>query len=333
MTFVDITGRAYQPSGGSNDISNYMKTSLAHASFVDETGDILKGNIDMANHKIINIANPINAQDASTKSYVDSQDAETRTMLVNDFISRGNNFKELQTFWKGIDLKNTKITNLSTPTLSTDAATKSYVDAQRAEAMAYANSHNKEIINSLNKQFENGINMENKKVYNLANPTEPKDAVNKEYADNKLHESKLNLDHSLRTTMVNVDATINQKLLEESTKINKHMEGKIDKDRNINMNGNRITNLGIVEEGLDVVNKMYVDLEISKIHATISSDRQHVESLFATREAKGNASVKALEMIPSKLIYTEYYFNENGAKVVFKENETIYNKLRGNIIS
>src|SRR5438093_12933720 len=38
-------------------------------------------------------------------------------------------------------------------------------------------------------------------------------------------------------------------------------------------------------------------------------------------------------MIPSKLIYTENYFNENGAKVVFKENETIYNKLRGNIIS
>src|SRR5438093_10275299 len=38
-------------------------------------------------------------------------------------------------------------------------------------------------------------------------------------------------------------------------------------------------------------------------------------------------------MIPSKLIYTENYFNENGAKVVFKENETIFNKLRGNIIS
>src|SRR5438093_6955207 len=175
MTFVDITGRAYQPSGGSNDISNYMKTSLAHASFVDETGDILKGNIDMANHKIINIANPINAQDASTKSYVDSQDAETRTMLVNDFISRGNNFKELQTFWKGIDLKNTKITNLLTPTLPTDAATKSYVDA-----------HTQEIVQVLNKQFENGIDMANKQVFIVANPTNLKYAANKEYVDHGL---------------------------------------------------------------------------------------------------------------------------------------------------
>src|SRR5438093_13521918 len=98
---VDIIGRAYQPSGGSNDLSNYMKTSLAHASFVDETGDILKGDIDMSNHKIMNIANHINAQDGANKQYVDaqmleatayaySQYAETKTVLVNEFVAKGN---------------------------------------------------------------------------------------------------------------------------------------------------------------------------------------------------------------------------------------------------
>ena len=95
---VDIIGRAYQPSGGSNDLSKYMKTSLAHASFVDETGDILKGDIDMSNHKIMNIANPINAQDVANKQYVDAQDAETKTLLVNEFSSKENNFKELLAF-------------------------------------------------------------------------------------------------------------------------------------------------------------------------------------------------------------------------------------------
>ena len=74
----------------------------------------------MANHKIVNIAMPMNSQDVANKQYVDAQDAATRTLLINDFVSRRNNFKELQTFWKGLDLKNTKISNLSEPTLPSD---------------------------------------------------------------------------------------------------------------------------------------------------------------------------------------------------------------------
>jgi len=131
---VDITGGAYQPSG-SNDLSNCMTASLAHASFVDESGDILKGDIDMSNHKIINIANPKNSQDVASKAYVDAQNAETKTLLVNDFVSRENNFKELQSFWKGIDLRNTKISNLSTPTLPTDGVNLEYVNKSEAKLM------------------------------------------------------------------------------------------------------------------------------------------------------------------------------------------------------
>src|SRR5438093_2854089 len=80
----------------------------------------------------------------------------------------------------GIDLKKTKITNLLAPTLPTDAATKSYVDA-----------HTQDIVQVLNKQFENGIDMGNKKVFNVANPTTPKDAATKEYIDGTIYMNRL----------------------------------------------------------------------------------------------------------------------------------------------
>ena len=60
------------------------------------------------------------SREISSKAYVDAQNAETKSLLVNDFVSRGNNFKELQSFWKGIDLRNTKISNLSEPTLPSE---------------------------------------------------------------------------------------------------------------------------------------------------------------------------------------------------------------------
>src|SRR5438093_7343982 len=111
-----------------------MTSYLAHASFVNETEDILRGDIDMSNHKIVNIANPTHLQDVASKAYVDAQDAATKTLFVNDFVTtKRNNFKELQSFWNGMDLKNTKITNLAAPTLPTDAANKEYVDAHTKE--------------------------------------------------------------------------------------------------------------------------------------------------------------------------------------------------------
>jgi len=103
-------------------------------------------NVDLNNHKIINLLDPTLAQDGATKNYVD-----TRTIPISQlagYVSssatylRGDgvwaNFNSAVTALRldqfaiptnNIDLNNNKIINLATPTLATDAANKSYVDS------------------------------------------------------------------------------------------------------------------------------------------------------------------------------------------------------------
>jgi len=103
-------------------------------------------NVNLNNHKIINLLDPTLAQDGATKNYVD-----TRTIPISQlagYVSssatylRGDgvwaNFNSAVTALRldqfaiptnNIDLNNNKIINLATPTLATDAANKSYVDS------------------------------------------------------------------------------------------------------------------------------------------------------------------------------------------------------------
>lgn len=88
---------------------------------------VLTDNPDAGGNRITNLGAPTNNTDAVTKNYVDAQNA------LDLDIDPSN---ELQTFSqvlaKGNDAGAQKITNLGTPTAASDAATKSYVDAQNA---------------------------------------------------------------------------------------------------------------------------------------------------------------------------------------------------------
>lgn len=103
-------------------------------------------NVSLNNHKIINLLDPTLAQDGATKNYVD-----TRTIPISQlagYVSstatylRGDgtwaNFNSAATALRldqfavptsSLSLNSQKITNLATPTLSTDATTKAYVDS------------------------------------------------------------------------------------------------------------------------------------------------------------------------------------------------------------
>jgi len=103
-------------------------------------------NVNLNNHKIINLLDPTLAQDATTKNYVDTRTipisqlagyvSSTATYLRGDGIWA--NFNSAATALRldqfaiptaNIDLNNNKIINLATPTLATDSATKGYVDS------------------------------------------------------------------------------------------------------------------------------------------------------------------------------------------------------------
>ena len=77
------------------------------------------GDIDMQSHKITNLATPTSNNDATTKSYVDTQVSSSAITKLS--LTGG-------TMLGNINMDGRKITNVRTPVSSADVATKSYVD-------------------------------------------------------------------------------------------------------------------------------------------------------------------------------------------------------------
>ena len=76
----------------------------------------MDGNIDMNSHKIINISDPTNNQDAVTKNYLCNYHDNTKINRSCDSMSGD------------LNMVNNKIINLLNPTSNQEAATKNYVD-------------------------------------------------------------------------------------------------------------------------------------------------------------------------------------------------------------
>jgi hypothetical protein len=105
------------------------------------SGTVLSANVDADQNKIVDLAEPTDAQDAATKNYVDTEledhsDATTGVhgvdgdvvgtsdsqTLTNKIIGTGSSLGA------DLDADGNKITNVGTPTADSDAANKAYVD-------------------------------------------------------------------------------------------------------------------------------------------------------------------------------------------------------------
>ena len=98
---------------------NYVDTAnstqdTAIAAKLPLSGGTMSGGIAMGGNLIVSMGNPVNAQDAVNKNYVDT-----------NFISNAGG-----TMYGALGMNSNKITSLGTPTANTDAATKAYVDTQ-----------------------------------------------------------------------------------------------------------------------------------------------------------------------------------------------------------
>ena len=160
--------------------------------------------------RITEIGQPTQANDATTKLYVDTQDA-LKVAKVGDTMSgalaMGNNkitglgtpttnadaatklyvdtqdalkvTKAGDTMSGALAMGNNKITGLGTPTVTTDATTKAYVDAADATLSSGKVSKSGDTMSG-------ALAMGNSKITGLATPTLSDDATTKAYADTKL---------------------------------------------------------------------------------------------------------------------------------------------------
>jgi hypothetical protein len=92
------------------------------------------GDININNYKLVNVAFPAAGTDSANKSYVDNKTWSSGQITDFNTAVMGFNLTQFALPNTFLNLNNQKIINLAMPTISTDAANKSYVDSKFSSA-------------------------------------------------------------------------------------------------------------------------------------------------------------------------------------------------------
>jgi len=123
----------------------YLNEEIAEGSGKDVMTKNSAGNFEADLAKIVDVADPTLAQDAATKNYVDTEITTERTARVADVDAEETAriaadalkvAKAGDSMTGELAMGSNKITGLATPTATTDASNKSYVDGEVATALA-----------------------------------------------------------------------------------------------------------------------------------------------------------------------------------------------------
>ena len=143
------SGQIYMEPGVSVRYVNY--------NFVRRDGsNDVGGDISMNNHKLVNLSEPTEAQDAATRGYI-------KNFTRNNFLKLdGTNNME-----GDLNVDNHKIINLSDPTDDGDGINKRYLESTTL------------------RRDGGELNLSNNKIVNVANPTSDQDVTTKHYVDSR----------------------------------------------------------------------------------------------------------------------------------------------------
>jgi predicted nucleic acid-binding Zn-ribbon protein len=185
---------------GSGVVGTPFATTLALS--LDQI-PLATSNVNINTHRIINVVDPVSAQDGATKHYIDNSTITltgnvTGSGLVNGSFATILNMT-LDTIphpVTDVSLNSHKITSLATPTVSTDAATKGYVDSAvvAGTIVLTGNVTGSGVIGtpfattlvlSLDQitVAAANVNLNTHKLINVVDPTSAQDAATKHYVD------------------------------------------------------------------------------------------------------------------------------------------------------
>ena len=152
---VDKFGR--QSSSQSSAMAPGASVRYVNNNFIRRDGsNDIEGELSMNNHKLVNLSEPTEVQDAATRGYV-------KNFTRNNFLKiDGTNNME-----GDLNVNNHNIINLSDPVDDGDVITKSYLESTTF------------------RRDGGDLNLSNNKIVNLSEPNSDQDATTKQYVDSR----------------------------------------------------------------------------------------------------------------------------------------------------
>ena len=157
---VDKFGR--QSSSQSSAMAPGASVRYVNNNFIRRDGsNDIEGELSMNNHKLVNLSEPTEVQDAATRGYV-------KNFTRNNFLKiDGTNNME-----GDLNVNNHKIINLSDPVDDGDVINKSYLESTTFKRDG-------------SDSMGGDLNLSNNKIVNLSEPNSDQDATTKQYVDSR----------------------------------------------------------------------------------------------------------------------------------------------------
>ena len=165
--------------------------------------------LDIDNHKMENLPDPVDEKDAVNKKYID-EIVENLT-LKQGLVRENGGFNLVDSY---INMNFNNIRNVGYPQHNEDAVPRSFVDNMVKEVEEKVEKVKEKIKESPffkengNYQASYTINMAFNKLLNLRKPTEPHEATTKEYVDVYFDETKENVENYKKETKKEVKDSI-----------------------------------------------------------------------------------------------------------------------------
>lgn len=185
---VDLRGFNLINVGSPVSGNDAVTLNYADATYLNVSGGTLGGvltmldDIDMSStNKIVNLAAPTVAGDATNKQYVDDLVSSAIGGLSGTFVNvSGDTMFGPLVMLANVDMSSNAIVNLSTPVGSGDATPKQYVDNLVSSSIGALSSV---YVNLSGSTMSGILNMGSNRITGVASPTAPSDAANRGYVD------------------------------------------------------------------------------------------------------------------------------------------------------